>query len=172
MTIRSRKDISRQQSAVGVWGSWPHRHLWADYLDKVVSSTSHNPRGLDGLLTIIAFVCQLFHLWNLPVQRLAPNQLLAVRYMRVSLCWLLKEASALDYAYEHVSLRRVWSVADVISECWWWSLRRSLSTWRNPITRHEMEWNPGGHGGHLATTKLSYDRSLFLPLDLLAIARG
>jgi hypothetical protein len=36
--------------AVGAWG-WQHnRHLWADYLENVGTSTSHNPMGLYSLL--------------------------------------------------------------------------------------------------------------------------
>jgi uncharacterized membrane-anchored protein len=31
-------------------GWWPHRHLWADCLENVGASTSHNPMGLHGLL--------------------------------------------------------------------------------------------------------------------------
>jgi hypothetical protein len=41
--------LSWRQSAAGDWG-WPHRHLWADCLENVGTSTSHNPMGLHGLL--------------------------------------------------------------------------------------------------------------------------
>jgi hypothetical protein len=34
----------------GAWGWQPHRHLWADCLENVGASTSHNPMGLHGLL--------------------------------------------------------------------------------------------------------------------------
>jgi hypothetical protein len=32
------------------WGIQPHRHLWANCLENVTASTSHNPMGLHGLL--------------------------------------------------------------------------------------------------------------------------
>jgi hypothetical protein len=35
---------------LGVYGRQLRRHLWADYLHNVGSSTSHNPTGLHGLL--------------------------------------------------------------------------------------------------------------------------
>jgi hypothetical protein len=44
------QESSRRQRAAGVWGWQPHHHLWADCLENVGTSTSHNPMGLHGLL--------------------------------------------------------------------------------------------------------------------------
>jgi hypothetical protein len=42
--------IYGEQSVAGAWGWQTHRNLWADYLDNVISSTSHSLMDLHGLL--------------------------------------------------------------------------------------------------------------------------
>jgi hypothetical protein len=46
----STMNIPTGKGKAGVWGWQPHRHLWADCLENVWVSTSHNPMGLHGLL--------------------------------------------------------------------------------------------------------------------------
>jgi hypothetical protein len=48
MAQRSTQPLVEMSSSRGT--DKPHRHLWADYLENVGASTSHNPMGLHGLL--------------------------------------------------------------------------------------------------------------------------
>jgi hypothetical protein len=43
-------NFSRGKFLCQYGSTWPHRHLWADCLENVGSSTSHSPIGLHGLL--------------------------------------------------------------------------------------------------------------------------
>jgi hypothetical protein len=43
-------EISTRNLPGGVKGSQPHGHLWADCLENVEASTSHNHMGLQDLL--------------------------------------------------------------------------------------------------------------------------
>jgi hypothetical protein len=44
------KNASQEYQTADAWGWQPHRHLWADCLNNVGSSTSQKTRGLHGLL--------------------------------------------------------------------------------------------------------------------------
>jgi hypothetical protein len=50
LTEMSTSNLPGWQRAAGAWDWQPHRHLWADCIENVVTSTSHNPMGLHGLL--------------------------------------------------------------------------------------------------------------------------
>jgi hypothetical protein len=75
MSTRNRNKVSGEQSAAGVWDCLSHRYLWADCLDNVGSSTSHNPIGLHGLLRGIAlFYITLLYVKKQPLQTKFPNK--------------------------------------------------------------------------------------------------
>jgi hypothetical protein len=44
---------TRNLPAADTYGWQPHRHLWADCIENVGASTSHNPMDLHGLLLLI-----------------------------------------------------------------------------------------------------------------------
>jgi hypothetical protein len=50
LTEVSTRNLPGGKGLPGEWGWQPHRHLWADCLENVGSSMSHNPMGLHGLL--------------------------------------------------------------------------------------------------------------------------
>jgi hypothetical protein len=50
LTEMSTRNLPGGRRPAGTWGWQLHRHLWADCLENVGASTSHNTMGLHGLL--------------------------------------------------------------------------------------------------------------------------
>jgi hypothetical protein len=83
LTEMSTRNLFGEQRAAGAYGWQSQRHLWADCLENVWTSTSHNPMGLNGLLQWQLYLYFIF-MWIGKTFRVLPTRSLRVKFVRAA----------------------------------------------------------------------------------------